>query len=51
MDSSALIVLLPLVTFAAVLGFAWWSKKKTEDRRADDSAPKSTLAADTPDSR
>lgn len=49
MDAHTLIPVLMLFTFGAVIGFALWSKKKTEDRLEDPSAPSSTLAADTPD--
>ncbi|WP_224825072.1 hypothetical protein [Cognatishimia sp. MH4019] len=39
------------VTFVAVLIFALTSKKKTQERMADDDAPKSSLAADSNDHR
>ena len=51
MDSTTLLVALPIATFAVVIGFALWNKKRVEDRGDDPSAPKSTLAADAPDSR
>jgi len=46
MEASGIIVTLALLTFACVIGFALFSKSKVEDRMEDDSAPKSTLAAD-----
>ncbi|MEX5726937.1 flagellar basal body-associated protein FliL [Rhodovulum iodosum] len=46
-----IIPLLGLMTIGAVLAFAWSSKKKTEKRMHDPNAPKSTLAADGPDTR
>ncbi|MGR3468251.1 MAG: hypothetical protein ACU0CI_10245 [Shimia sp.] len=41
-----LVWLLPIATFLLVIGWALWSKKKTEDRKDRDSAPKSSLAVD-----
>lgn len=51
MDGSTLLVLLALGTMLAVIAFALISKRKVEERREDDSVPKSTLAADAPNSR
>jgi hypothetical protein len=51
MDFAYLVPLLALVTLLAVLIFALVSKKKTEERRNDQSVPKSTLAADAPSHR
>ncbi|WP_227258128.1 hypothetical protein [Kangsaoukella pontilimi] len=51
MDGSFLLILLAIVTLGAVMAFALYSKKRTQDRLEDDDAPKSTLAADTPDHR
>ncbi|MEO1550422.1 MAG: hypothetical protein AAFR93_08320 [Pseudomonadota bacterium] len=45
-----LIIALPLLTIGAVVAFALLSKRKTEAAR-DSDAPKSTLAADAPDTR
>lgn len=46
MDFAYIIPLLALFTLLAVIVFAIMSKKKTEDRLHDSSAPKSTLAPD-----
>ncbi|MGR3433621.1 MAG: hypothetical protein ACU0CO_01830 [Shimia sp.] len=43
---NGLIIILPLATFAAFLAFALWSKGRTEKRKDDDAAPKSSLAVD-----
>lgn len=51
MDSGTLIVILPLFTLLAVIAFALINKKRTQERRKDDIAPKSTLAKDAPDHR
>ena len=51
MDALTLIPTLFLITASAVIIFALWSKERTERRKNDDSAPKSTLAADGPDTR
>ena len=51
MEGSYLIAFLSLATLGAVIAFAFVSKRKTEERRNDDSAPKSTLASDGPDHR
>lgn len=39
---------LSLFTLLAVAVFALWSKERTEERRHDPNAPKSTLAKDGP---
>ena len=49
MDYTTFLPTLALVTLLAVALFALWDKRKTEARKADPHAPKSTLAADTPD--
>lgn len=51
MDFFFLLPTLFLMTVGGVIIFALWSKHRTEARMADDSAPKSTLAADGPDTR
>ncbi|WP_178390808.1 hypothetical protein [Rhodovulum sulfidophilum] len=51
MAASSLIVTLALGTLCAVVVFSWISKQRTEQRQADPEAPKSALAADTPDTR
>ena len=48
MDFSWLIPLLSLFTMLAVLAFAMVSKARTEERRHDPNAPKSSLAKDGP---
>ncbi len=48
MDVFALLPILVVVTLLAVVLFALFSKKKVEERRHDPDAPKSTLAADAP---
>lgn len=51
MESFPLPAFLAFGTISAVLVFALVSKYRTEKRMEDDTAPKSTLAADAPDSR
>lgn len=51
MDVTFLMPLLALLTLLAVAVFAAMSKKRVDERRADPNAPKSTLAADAPNSR
>ncbi|RBO51381.1 hypothetical protein DSD19_19900 [Rhodovulum sp. BSW8] len=51
MDATSLIATLALGTLCAVVVFAWVSKRRTEARKADPDAPKSTLAADAPSTR
>ncbi|MEL7211334.1 MAG: hypothetical protein AAGK92_01655 [Pseudomonadota bacterium] len=46
MDGAFLVLLLALFTLLAIIVFAIFSKRKTEKRMQDDSAEKSTLAAD-----
>ncbi len=48
MDFAYIIPLLALITLLAVLVFALVNKRKTEERRMDPNAPRSTLAADAP---
>lgn len=50
MESFPLIVLLPLLTFALVIGFALWSRKRTQDKldTPTPKAEKSSLAKDGP---
>ena len=48
MENFPLLWALPLITFAMVIGFALWSKKRVEDRMDDPNAPKSSLAKDGP---
>jgi hypothetical protein len=48
MDVEFFVPLLALITLLAVTLFALFSKKKTEDKRHDPQAPKSTLAEDAP---
>lgn len=50
-DFGFLIPLLALVTLLLVAIFALSSKAKTEKRRHDSDAPKSTLAVDAPSER
>jgi len=49
MDLSFLVPLLALITLLAVAVFALVSKSRVEKRRHDPTAPKSTLAEDSPD--
>ena len=51
MDFFTIVPTLFLITAGGVIIFALWSKERTERRMNDDSAPKSTLAADGPDTR
>ncbi|MEM1301708.1 MAG: Loki-CTERM sorting domain-containing protein [Pseudomonadota bacterium] len=51
MDSFPLVILLPMATFALVIGWALWSRHKTKQRQKDDSIPKSSLAVDAPSDR
>lgn len=44
-----LLVLLSFGTFAAVLVFAWFSRKRTKDKLESDNTETSTLARETPD--
>lgn len=37
---------LAILTLAVVVGAAWFSKRRTEQRRHDPEAPKSALASD-----
>lgn len=46
MTVNTLVVILPLLTFALVLGLAYLSKRRTEDKLEDPQAKKSTLARD-----
>ncbi|MGR3513508.1 MAG: hypothetical protein ACU0GG_12170 [Paracoccaceae bacterium] len=46
MTTNTLLIVLPLLTFAAVLIFAYLSKRRTEQRMKDPDAPKSSLAKD-----
>lgn len=48
MDIGYLLGILSLGTMAAVIIFALVSKTRTEQRMADDDAPKSRLAEDAP---
>lgn len=48
MDLNWFLPLLTLITLLAVVLFALLSKKKTEGRRHDPNAPKSSLAPDSP---
>ena len=48
-DVATFLPTLALFTLLAFTVFALVSKKKTEERRADPDAPKSTLAEDTAD--
>ena len=50
-DFGFLIPLLALVTLLLVAFYALYSKAKTEKRRRDPNAPKSTLAVDAPSTR
>lgn len=49
MDSSTLIAVLSFGTLGSVIAFALISKRRTDARRNDPTAPKSTLAKDGPD--
>ena len=49
MDIGTFLPFLALFTLIAVLIFAAVSKRRVEQRRKDDEAPKSTLAEDGPD--
>ncbi len=53
MEFNFIVPLLALLTMLAGIVFAIWSKEKTEERRKDPNAPKSSLAVDgpTPDKR
>ena len=51
MDFFFIVPTLFLMTAGGVIIFALWSKHRTEMRMDDDTAPKSTLAADGPDTR
>ncbi len=46
-DVATFLPTLALITLLAVTLFALFDKKKTEERRQDPNAPKSTLAEDT----
>ena len=46
MTTNTLLVVLPFLTFGAVLVFAYISKRRTEERMEDPDAPKSSLAKD-----
>ena len=48
MDVVQFVPTLALVTLLAVAIFALWDKRKTDQRRRDPEAPKSTLADDAP---
>ncbi|MFQ6550070.1 hypothetical protein AADZ90_019155 [Aestuariibius sp. 2305UL40-4] len=48
MESFPLIALLALVTFGIVIAFALMSKRRTEEKLEDPTAPRSRLADDTP---
>jgi hypothetical protein len=48
MDITLLLPLLALMTITSGAVFALWSKNRTEKRRHDANAPKSTLAKDGP---
>ena len=49
MTNFPLLWLLPFVTFALVIGFVFWSKHKTEQKRADGDDLTTPLARSTPD--
>ena len=49
MDYEIFLPTLALITLLAGAIFALWEKRRTDRRRADPEAPKSTLAADAPD--
>ena len=51
MDAQFLIPVLALVTLGAVCVFSLVSKHRTEQRRDDPQAPKSTLASDASDAK
>lgn len=51
MTIEVLLAVLAFGTMSAVIAFALWSKARTERRRDNPDAPKSTLAADAPNSR
>ena len=48
MSDSALIIVLPLITFFLVVGLALWSKRATEAKEVETKADKSSLAKDGP---
>ncbi|MEY8840246.1 hypothetical protein AB9K41_14575 [Cribrihabitans sp. XS_ASV171] len=48
MDTSTLVIVLFVITAGAVLIWAVMSKRRTEERRHDETAPKSSLAKDGP---
>lgn len=48
MSATDILVILALISMFAFACFALLSKRATEQRMADDTAPKSTLAADAP---
>ena len=51
MSIETLLMILALGTIAAVALFALASRRRVKERREDPEAPKSTLAADAPDTR
>ncbi len=51
MTIETLLAVLALGTIAAVAVFAFASRQRVKERREDPEAPKSTLAADAPDTR
>jgi len=51
MTASTIVPFLFIFTLLAVAAFAFVSKKRTEERMNDDTAEKSTLAADAPNRR
>ena len=46
MDMNTLLIALPAITFAAVIGWAIYSRRRVEQLRHDPDAPKSSLAKD-----
>ncbi|MEM1375547.1 MAG: hypothetical protein AAGF78_14325 [Pseudomonadota bacterium] len=51
METFPLLAVLAFTTFAIVIAGALWSRHKTQERKKDDSIPKSSLAADAPSDR
>lgn len=51
METWTFLVVLALATFLAVIAFAGWSKKRTDDAMDDPNHTKSTLASDAPNER
>ncbi|MEL6915725.1 MAG: hypothetical protein AAFP13_14605 [Pseudomonadota bacterium] len=51
METFPLLAILAFTTFGLIIAGALWSRKKTLDRKEDDTVPKSSLAVDAPSDR